>query len=102
MHHSATFRLLTRCVLVAVALCAVAGVEAAAPPPTTINATNKFSYGANFGWIDWRGDTNNGGVIGQYVCSGYIYSANVGWIHLGNNAPTNGIQYQNLSATDYG
>ena len=54
---------------------------------TTINATNKSAYGANLGWMDWRGDTNNGAVIGEYVCSGYIYSANVGWIHLGSNAP---------------
>jgi hypothetical protein len=69
---------------------------------TSINANNKYAYGANFGWIDFRGDTNSGAVIGEFVCSGYIYSANVGWIHLGNNAPANGIQYQNNSATDYG
>lgn len=69
---------------------------------TTINATNKYAYGANIGWIDGRGDTNNGAVIGEYVCSGYLYSANVGWISLGNGIPTNGIQYQNLSATDFG
>jgi hypothetical protein len=69
---------------------------------TTINATNKFAYGANIGWMDWRGDTNSGAVIGEYICSGYIYAANVGWIHLGSNAPANGIQYQNNSATDYG
>ena len=52
--------------------------------------------------MDWRGDTNNGAVIGEYVCSGYIYAANVGWINLGSGAPTNGIQYQNNSATDFG
>src|SRR2546427_1766054 len=69
---------------------------------TTINLTNHFAYGANLGWMDWRGDTNSGAVIGEYVCSGYIYSANVGWIHLGSNAPANQIQYQNNSATDYG
>lgn len=69
---------------------------------TTIDAANKYAYGANIGWIDWRGDTTNGAVIGEYVCSGYIYSANCGWIHLGSNAPANGIQYQNNSATDYG
>ena len=44
----------------------------------------------------------NGIVIGEYVCSGYTFSANCGWIHLGSNAPANGIQYQNNSATDYG
>src|ERR1044071_159720 len=75
---------------------------AAAPGATTINGVNKYSYGANLGWMDWRGDTNNGAVIGEYVCSGYLYAANVGWIHLGSNAPANGIQYQNKSATDYG
>ena len=69
---------------------------------TSINATNKFAYGANIGWIDARGDTNSGAIIGEFVCSGYLYSANVGWIHLGSNAPANGIQYQNDSATDYG
>jgi len=69
---------------------------------TTINPANKYAYGANLGWLDWRGDTNSGAVIGEYVCSGYIWAANVGWIHLGSNAPVNGIQYQNNSATDYG
>src|ERR1043166_565 len=69
---------------------------------TSINAVNKFAYGANIGWIDARGNTNAGAVIGEFVCSGYLYGANVGWIHLGSNAPANGIQYQNNSATDYG
>lgn len=69
---------------------------------TTINAGNRYAYGANIGWMDWRGDTNNGAVIGEYVCSGYIYAANVGWINLGSGAPTNGIYYQNLNASDFG
>ena len=69
---------------------------------TTIDTANHYAYGANVGWMDWVGDTNNGAVIGDYVCSGYIYSANVGWINLGNGAPTNGIYYQNLSANDFG
>jgi len=69
---------------------------------TTINGTNKFAYGANAGWMDWSGDASSGAVIGEFVCAGYIYSANVGWINLGSSAPTNGVQYQNNSATDYG
>jgi hypothetical protein len=69
---------------------------------TTINTTNRFSFAANIGWVDWRGQTNTGAVIGDYVCSGYIYSANVGWIHLGSGAPLNGIQYQNNWAADFG
>src|SRR5262249_34257798 len=54
------------------------------------------------GWVNWRGDTNNGAVIGEYVCSGNIYAANLGWINLGNGAPVNGIQYENQSANDFG
>jgi len=69
---------------------------------TSITSTNKFSYGANIGWIDFRGNTNDGAIIGEFVCSGYLYAANIGWIHLGSNAPANGIQYHNNSATDYG
>ncbi|MBI5387520.1 MAG: hypothetical protein HZA90_22910 [Verrucomicrobia bacterium] len=69
---------------------------------TTITDTNHFAYGANVGWMDWRGDTSNGAVIGEFVCSGYLNAANVGWIHLGGNAPANGIRYQNNSGTDYG
>src|SRR6516165_8348208 len=69
---------------------------------TTIDPANKYAYGANIGWTDWRGDTNNGAVIGEYVCSGYIYAANVGWINLGSGSPTNGIYYQNFSANDFG
>ena len=69
---------------------------------TTINAVNRYTYGANLGWLNWVGDTNNGAVIGDDVCSDYIYSANVGWINLGGGSPANGIHYQNLSAGDFG
>lgn len=69
---------------------------------TTIDSANRYAYGGNIGWVSFVGDTNNGAVIGEYVCSGYIYSANVGWINLGNGAPTNGIYYQNLSTNDFG
>ena len=69
---------------------------------TTINATNSFAYGANIGWLNWRGDVTNGAVIGEYVCSGSIWSANCGWISLGSGTPANGIQYGNASGTDFG
>jgi len=69
---------------------------------TTIDPVNRYAYGANVGWLDAVADTNNGTVIGDYVCSGYIYSANVGWINLGSGAPADGIYYQNNAATDFG
>lgn len=73
-----------------------------APAATTIDAANPFSYGANFGWMNWRGDVTNGVVITDYICSGYIFAANVGWMHMGSGSPANNIQYQNNSATDFG
>jgi hypothetical protein len=69
---------------------------------TTIDLTNRYAYSGNVGWMDWVGNTNNGAVIGEYVCSGYVYSPNIGWINLGNGAPTNQVQYQNLSTNDFG
>jgi hypothetical protein len=75
---------------------------ASASAATTINATNSFAYGANLGWLNWRGDVTNGAVVGEYVCSGSIWSANCGWISLGSGAPANGLQYGNASATDFG
>src|SRR5580658_2559144 len=69
---------------------------------TTIDAVNNFAYGANIGWVYARGDTNNGAVIGEFVCSGYLYSANVGWINLGSGSPINRVYYENLSSNDFG
>ncbi len=69
---------------------------------TSINAANHFAYGANIGWMDWRGDVANGAVIGEFICTGYIYAADVGWINLGSGTPASGIRYQNNSATDFG
>ncbi|MGA3284674.1 MAG: thrombospondin type 3 repeat-containing protein [Verrucomicrobiota bacterium] len=86
-------------VFIILALSLVATAHAA----STINTTNRYAYGANIGWMDWRGDNGtNGAVIGEYVCSGYLYAANVGWINLGSGVPADGIQYQNTSATDFG
>ena len=69
---------------------------------TTIDPANQYGYGANIGWINAEANTNNGAVIGQAFCSGYIYSANCGWISLGDGSPDNGMSYANNSATDFG
>ena len=68
----------------------------------TINAVNKYAYGANIGWMDWRGDVANGAIIGEYICRGSIYAANVGWISLGSGTPASGVFYQTNAAADYG
>lgn len=62
-------------------LAAIAGSAQAA---STIDNVNRFAHGANIGWMDCRADGANGVVIGEFVCSGFIYAANVGWISLSN------------------
>lgn len=69
---------------------------------STINSTNAYAWGANIGWTNWLPSTADGVVVGEFICSGYIYAGNVGWINMGNGGPVNHIQYQNNSATDFG
>jgi hypothetical protein len=69
---------------------------------SNVNPTQAEAWGANVGWLNWLPDPVNGVEISQFVCSGYIYSANLGWINVGSGAPANGIQYQNTSANDFG
>lgn len=69
---------------------------------TTIDPVDRYAHSANAGWINWQGDVSQGAVIGEYVCSGYLWGANVGWIHLGDGTPVNDVNYQNNSVTDFG
>lgn len=72
---------------------------------TTISGTNRFAFGANVGWINFRPDqpaSPNGIVFGEYFLSGFAFGANFGWIDFGDGTPTNGIRYQNIGASDFG
>ena len=69
---------------------------------TTIDPANPHGYGANIGWVNAEADGTNGTMIGEAFCSGYLYSANCGWIHLGDGTPANGKAYANDSAADFG
>jgi len=69
---------------------------------TTLSPEHRHAWAGNIGWTDWVANGANGARVGEYVCSGYLYAANVGWIHLGDGSPANGIRYQNQSGTDYG
>lgn len=68
---------------------------------STIDPAYPYAYGANVGWINARGDGGQGAAIGRSFCTGFLWSANCGWIGLGNG-PTNGVQYSNASAEDWG
>lgn len=83
------------------ACAAVLSFAPAAPAASTVNETNRYAYGANVGWLDARGAGASGASIGQFSCTGYVWSANCGWIGLGNG-PTNGCRYGNNQADDWG
>lgn len=80
----------------------LAGGIQAAFAGTTVDATDKFSWAPNLGWVNWRGDVDHGAVFNESVASGFIYSANAGWINLGDGIPEDGVRYSNHSATDFG
>jgi hypothetical protein len=70
---------------------------------TTIDTNNAYAYGANMGWVNAFSDGTNGAVMGQFYCTGYVYSADVGWICLGaSNGPVNGYAYSNMLSNDWG
>ena len=68
-------------------LLALAIVPLLASAATNINEPNAYSWGANVGFMNWRGDGANGVVFGRYILSGYIYGANIGWINVGTVHP---------------
>lgn len=69
---------------------------------TTITEGRSFAHGANLGWIDLRGDVAGGASVGEFICQGWIYSANAGWITLGSGLPADGIRYGNATGEDSG
>ena len=71
-------------------------------PETTIVDPDKYSWGGNIGWINWEADGANGAALNGVIMHGFIYSANVGWINLGDGAPAGGGAYSNASAQDFG
>ncbi len=80
-------------------------IQAGSKADTTINESDKFSYSANAGWLNWRHQQpteSDGVVFGHYFLSGYAYAANFGWVFFGNGKPANGIRYGNISDSDSG
>ena len=71
----------------------------ASPSVSTISPANRFTYAANFGWLNWR--TNplavDAPVIETTMLHGRVYSANVGWIDLGDGTPSTTSGYSQTS-----
>lgn len=69
---------------------------------STISSTDKYSYSANAGWINFHPSDADGVVVAETCLSGKAYAANFGWIDLGDGTPVNGYSYANNSASDFG
>jgi hypothetical protein len=74
---------------------------------SNIDATNKFSWGENIGWMNWRDAgnpvTSQGAVVHVKYLSGFVWGENIGWINLGDGTPAGaGGQYANVNGTDFG
>jgi hypothetical protein len=74
---------------------------------SNIDATNKFSWGENIGWMNWRDAgnpaTSQGAVVHNKFLSGFVWGENIGWINLGDGTPAGaGGQYANVNGTDFG
>jgi len=81
-------------------LCFIAGMSARGG--TTIDPEHPFAHGANIGWLNSWANGNDGAVMGQYFCTGFLWSADCGWICLGSGTPVNGYQFANDAPGDYG
>lgn len=90
---------MTRLLTIALFGAAAAGAGAS----STIDPANKFAWGENVGWTNWR--DANGGAAGVRVedtyLEGFVWGENVGWIHLGSG-PANCGAYTNSSGADFG
>jgi len=66
-----------------------------------IDATNKWAWGTNVGWINFNPSHGGVTVYADHV-EGYAWGENVGWIRLGSYEGGGSHTYGNTSATDYG
>lgn len=69
---------------------------------STIDPAAALAWASNVGWTNWRPSGADGAVIGEYVCSGSVFCANIGWVNMGSGTPADGIRYSNSVAGDYG
>ena len=65
---------------------------------------NKFGWGENVGWTNWRGEATpgQGAIVGEFVMSGFVWGENIGWINLGDGTPAAPPFYANANGLDFG
>jgi len=68
----------------------------------SIDATNKWVWGSNVGWINFNPSHGGGVTVYNDHLEGYIWAENVGWIRLGTCTGGSACTYANTTATNYG
>ena len=81
-----------------IVLCLVGIVQAATG---NIDATDKWAWGTNAGWINFRPEHGGVTVYGDHL-EGYAWGENIGWIRLGIHTGGGAHTYGNTTNTNYG
>lgn len=80
------------------------GVTATTYGQSNLSATDKYAWGENVGWLNWR--DADGALAGVQIhptfLSGHVWGENIGWIHLGDGSPGLGDSYGNVDGSDTG
>ena len=66
-----------------------------------IDPTNKYAWGTNVGWINFR-PTHGGITVYSDHLEGYAWAENIGWIRLGTFTGGGTHNYLNDAANNYG
>jgi hypothetical protein len=67
-----------------------------------IDATHKWAWGSNVGWINFN-PTHGGGVtVYEDHLEGYAWGENIGWIRLGTHTGGGTYTYANTAPDNYG
>jgi hypothetical protein len=71
---------------------------------SNIDATDKYAWGENIGWTNWRdaNGSSDGVIVGTDFLEGFIWGENIGWINVGDGTPANTFSYANVNGTDFG
>ncbi len=74
--------------------------------PSQAHGTNKWSWGENVGFMNWRDGGTPAGARGLRVhsnfLSGLVWCENIGWLDLGDATPSAGSTYLNAAGDDFG
>ncbi len=67
-----------------------------------IDATYKYTWSENIGWINWEPSHGGGVSVYQDHLEGYAWAENIGWVKMGTYTGGDTHTYANTDETNYG